>query len=261
MKMLTTDGVQLAYTDQGQGPVILLLTGYSGIKEEWRYQVTFLLQQGFRVLTLDWRSHGASTRTAKHLRMMRLAADVQELLDACQVKQVTLIGHSMGASVIWAYLTIFGEQRVKRIVTIDESPKLVNDAHWQAGLAGLTWDNFWVLAPHILKQSMTVAGVPDTLRQQLADIRATQVFNGSLCFDLLVDHLQQDWRKTLQVIKLPQLIIVGASSQIWQGDYTVICENNNKNKISIAQVQNAGHLPHMEQPRAVNQILQAFFTT
>lgn len=257
MRMITSDGIQLAYTDQGDGPVILLLAGYSGIKEEWQYQVTFLLQQGYRVITLDWRSHGASTRTAKHLRIMRLAADVQELLSVCQVTTATLVGHSMGASVIWAYLTIFGEQRVSRIVTIDESPKPLNDTYWQAGLNGLTWENFWVRLPYILRQPMTVAGISEPLRQELKTTRAVHPFDEALCGPLLGDHLQQDWRETCQSLTIPQLMIVGVVSTMWQGDYTIICENNNNTAVRI---QNAGHMPHMEQPDAVNAYLHTFIS-
>ncbi|MCS8586524.1 alpha/beta fold hydrolase [Leuconostoc citreum] len=258
MHFLTSDGVQLTYTDEGTGDVVILLTGYSGIKEEWYEQTTYLRNQGFRVITLDWRSHGASTRTTKNLRVMRLAADLNELIQKTAVNNMIMIGHSMGASIIWAYITIFGQKNLKSIITIDESPKPINDAHWQSGLQGLNWDNFWLMSPHILDRPMTICEIPKNLRRRVEKQRSAYPFNKEIGFELLVDHLMQDWRRVIHQVQVPQLFILSVDSGLWQGNYRKFCEKENNIGISVKSIAHAGHLVHMEKPSTVNAFISNF---
>ncbi|MBC6498452.1 alpha/beta hydrolase [Weissella confusa] len=69
----------------------------------------------------DWRQ-------TKNLTIKQLAADVNALIMYLKLDKVILIGHSMGASVIWAYQSQYGETHIAIIITIDESPKLTNDS-------------------------------------------------------------------------------------------------------------------------------------
>ena len=80
MEFTTTDGVRLHYTDQGCGPVVVLLAGIGSFSVVWQPTIDFLLQQNYRVLTLDARNQGLSEHTAQGLRISRHAMDVAELL-------------------------------------------------------------------------------------------------------------------------------------------------------------------------------------
>ncbi|GLY93014.1 alpha/beta hydrolase [Actinoplanes sp. NBRC 103695] len=137
----TSDGVGLHYTDDGDGPPIVLLAGFCAPVESWEFQRRALRGAGRRVIGLDRRSHGASDDVAHGQRLARHGMDVRELLDHLALTGVALAGQSMGASVIWAYYDLFGADRLRAVVTIDQTPRMVNGDGWDHGFYGLTNDN------------------------------------------------------------------------------------------------------------------------
>lgn len=255
---VTLDKIKLSYVDQGKGQAVILLTGYAGVKEEWYYQSTYLIKHGFRVISLDWRCHGASTHTAKNLKIMRLAADLHELIENLKLTSVRLIGHSMGASVIWAYTVLFGDQIIDRIITIDESPKLLNDERWSGGLVNLKWDNFWIISEQIPFLKMNKQPISDELRGILSAVKKTTPFDVDLGHELLIDHLLQDWRQAIKDIKVPQLFVNGACTEIWGNDYYGYCEKLNNEKIKLMTINNVGHMPQIEDHKSFNKAVINF---
>ena len=255
---VTSDKIKLSYTDQGKGQAVILLNGYAGVKEEWYYQSIYLLKCGFRVITLDWRSHGASTRTTKNLKIMRLAADLHELIENLKLTSVRLIGHSMGASVIWAYTVLFGYQMIDRIITIDESPKLLNDERWSGGLVNLKWDNFWLISEQIPFLKMNKQPISDELRAILNRVKKETPFDVDLGHELLIDHLWQDWRQAIRDIKVPQLFVKGACTEIWGNDYSIYCENINNEFSKVITIDNVGHMPQVEDHKSFNKAIINF---
>lgn len=92
-----------------------------------------------RVIALDHRGHGRSSQPGRGYPLHRLAADVHEVLTALDVDEITLLGHSMGVAVIWAYVDVFGDRGIDRLVFADSRPVLVRDRDWdddEARLAG-----------------------------------------------------------------------------------------------------------------------------
>jgi pimeloyl-ACP methyl ester carboxylesterase len=69
----TSDGVQLHYTDDGDGRPVVLIAGFSAPAESWEFQRRALLAEGHRVLALDRRSHGRSQSPQYGQRMARHA--------------------------------------------------------------------------------------------------------------------------------------------------------------------------------------------
>ena len=116
----TSDGVQLSWLEAGSGQTLLMLPGWSQSAALFRDQFEGLSDQ-FHCLALDYRGHGESEKTDHGYRISRFAQDVQELLEHLQLGQVTLLGHSMGASVIWAFLDVFGSDQLSGIVIDDQS--------------------------------------------------------------------------------------------------------------------------------------------
>lgn len=256
--ILTNDHVRLAYSDVGDGPTMIFLPGYSDIKETWYFQSKYFSENGYRIICLDWRSHGCSSHTAKNMKIMRLAADLHELITTLKLENVILIGHSMGASVIWAYVTIFGQTNVSKIITVDESPKLINDVGWQAGIKNLNWDNFIELAPLILQQPLTEQQMPATLKNIRNRFKTDHPFDADLGYGLLLDHMKQDWRTTVINITVPQLFVVGDKSPLWAGDYSNYCEKKNNINIFKTLIKNTGHFPQIEDAERFNSEINFF---
>lgn len=258
----TKDGVSINYEDRSaEGQTVVLLSGFSGIQAEWQYQIDMLTAAGYRVLTMDWRSHGRSSRTSKNLRISRLAADLEELFTMLNLKKVILIGHSMGASVIWAYLSLFGQDRLAKVVYVDESPKLLNDADWSAGIRGLDWTTFPVLSKTFFHQRLTVAPVSRDFKRELMKEKVAHPFDFDLVFPLLVDHLLADWRENLADCTLPTLFVAGEQSPLWKNNYLADMAGLFKEEDQVVTIPGTGHLPHLEKPEDFNTILHVFLQT
>jgi pimeloyl-ACP methyl ester carboxylesterase len=125
---VTSDGVQLSYIRQGSGRPIVLLHGWSQCAEEFKHQIGPLSAQ-YDVIAVDQRSHGESQKVSYGLKISRLAKDLYELLTKLELNEVALLGHSMGSSVIWCYIDLFGPERLSKIILVDQSPFLTSDPH------------------------------------------------------------------------------------------------------------------------------------
>ena len=96
----TSDGLKLGYLRAGNGlPVIVLHALFgSGTCFELQAQI---LQERYDVIVLDQRFHGESEKVPFGLQVARLSKDLFELVTALNLKRVSLLGHSMGAAVIY----------------------------------------------------------------------------------------------------------------------------------------------------------------
>jgi pimeloyl-ACP methyl ester carboxylesterase len=74
--------------------------------------------------------HGESEKPNFGLKIHRLAEDLREALVAANADDVTLLGHSMGCSVIWAYWKLFGAGRLGKTILTDEPRMLTSNAAW-----------------------------------------------------------------------------------------------------------------------------------
>jgi pimeloyl-ACP methyl ester carboxylesterase len=93
----------IAYTDQGQGPLILMVPGLGDLKEEYRFLVPKLLAAGYRAITMDLRGHGASSVGWTDYTNAALGDDIVALLQHLKAAEATVIGTSMGAgAAAWA---------------------------------------------------------------------------------------------------------------------------------------------------------------
>ena len=128
-EVLTADGVHLRYINQGAGRPVVFVHGWLSCAEHWR-PVAAPIAGMARAVTYDQRGHGASDGTEHGWTVHRLARDLDELLAALAISGAVLVGHSMGCSVIWAYLELFGASRVDGLVLVDQSPALVIDPVW-----------------------------------------------------------------------------------------------------------------------------------
>jgi pimeloyl-ACP methyl ester carboxylesterase len=92
------DGARLWYASYGEGPAtVVLLHGGLGHSGNWGYQVGPLVASGHRVVLIDSRGHGRSTRDERPYSYERMASDVLAVMDALRVERAALVGWSDGA--------------------------------------------------------------------------------------------------------------------------------------------------------------------
>jgi pimeloyl-ACP methyl ester carboxylesterase len=120
MPTFDSDGVDIAYIDEGAGDPVLLIHGFaSSIRDNWidPTWVGFLTGHGFRVIAIDNRGHGQSAKLydresySPHL----MAEDARRLLDHLAIPRADVMGYSMGAR-ITAFLALAHPERVRSAI-------------------------------------------------------------------------------------------------------------------------------------------------
>ncbi len=126
MSTITTkDGTQIYYKDWGTGPVITFSHGWPLNADMWDGQMLFLEQNGFRVIAHDRRGHGRSSQASSRNDMDGYADDLAALIEALDLKDVTLVGHSTGGGEVARYIGRHGTSRVAKAVLIAAVPPLM----------------------------------------------------------------------------------------------------------------------------------------
>jgi pimeloyl-ACP methyl ester carboxylesterase len=122
VRIVTDDGVALEVVERGTGPVLVLVHGFGGAKEDFSDQLDDLARD-HRVVTLDLRGHGESDGPEDPARysLDRFAADLSNVLDALDIDSCWLLGHSMGGMIVRRFV-LASPQRVDALILMDTSP-------------------------------------------------------------------------------------------------------------------------------------------
>ncbi|TNB80012.1 alpha/beta hydrolase [Pseudomonas sp. Fig-3] len=123
----TRDGVQLYYKDWGprDGQVVTFSHGWPLNADSWEAQMMFLASKGYRVVAHDRRGHGRSSQPWEGNDMDHYADDLAAVIEALDLKDVTLVGFSTGGGEVARYIGRHGTSRVKKAVLVSAVPPLM----------------------------------------------------------------------------------------------------------------------------------------
>lgn len=112
------DGTKLFVQDWGSGKPVLLLTAWTFDGSTWGSQIEALTAKGFRCVALDRRGHGRSEMPSSGYDLESLTDDVASVIEARDLRDVTLVGFSMGSVEAVNYLGRYGSDRIARLVLV-----------------------------------------------------------------------------------------------------------------------------------------------
>ena len=119
------DGTEIYYKDWGKGPVVTLSHGWPLCSDAWDGQMLFLAQNGFRVVAHDRRGHGRSSQASSGNDMDGYAADLAAVIEALDLREATLVGHSTGGGEVARYIGRYGTKRVAKAVLLAAVPPIM----------------------------------------------------------------------------------------------------------------------------------------
>jgi pimeloyl-ACP methyl ester carboxylesterase len=118
MPKVKVDGIDLHYLAFGHGPNVVMLHGFLGNLAVWHLQIAPQLRKFYRVTTYDLRGHGYSEVTPSGYAAPQMARDLEGLLDALDIQEATLVGHSYGADIA-LYFAMKHPERVQKLVALE----------------------------------------------------------------------------------------------------------------------------------------------
>ena len=126
MSTITTkDGTEIYYKDWGQGPVVTFSHGWPLSSDAWDGQMLFLAQNGFRAVAHDRRGHGRSSQASSGNDMNGYADDLAAVIEALDLTDATLVGHSTGGGEVTRYIGRHGTGRVVKAALISAVPPIM----------------------------------------------------------------------------------------------------------------------------------------
>jgi len=267
-----SDGVKLSYIEAGAGRPLVLVPGWSQTAAQFRHQIEGL-SSTYRVIALDMRGHGESDKPAHGYRIQRLAKDVRDVLEALDLRDVAILGHSMGCSVLWCYFDLWGADRIGRFVFCDEPPMLTSNPAWSAQEAENAGAIF---SPEAVTQTANALAGPDgvaTSRGFVGGMVTSAMPARTLewmieenlklprahAASLIYNHCHQDWRDVFARIDLPTLFIGGRVSLVpWKSVAWAASQVSGARLEIFEEAEGGQHFMFEENPAKFNRILAEF---
>ena len=121
----TTAGTQIYYKDWGSGQPVVFSHGWPLSADAWDDQMLFLGERGYRVIAHDRRGHGRSSQASSGNDMDGYADDLAAVIEALDLKDATLVGHSTGGGEVARYIGRHGTKRVAKAVLVAAVPPIM----------------------------------------------------------------------------------------------------------------------------------------
>jgi non-heme chloroperoxidase len=223
----TADGTNIYYKDWGNKDAqpVVFSHGWPLTADAWDGQMLFMVQHGFRVIAHDRRGHGRSDQPAKGNDMDTYADDLAAVIEALDLNNIVLVGHSTGGGEIAHYVGRHGTSRVDKVVLVGAvPPTMAKSADYPDGLPVAVFDGIRQSvatnrSQFYLDLTMSFYGfnregatINEGLRQSFwAQGMAGSMFGQYLC---IREFSEVDYTADLKRIDVPTLIIHGDDDQI-----------------------------------------------
>lgn len=263
--------IELYYEDHGEGRPVVLLHGYPLDSQSWEKQQRALLSAGYRVIAYDRRGFGRSGKPTVGYDCDTFAADLNALLEALDLRDVSLVGFSMGTGDITRYLGTFGSERVAKAAFLaSQQPYLRQTEDNPGGVApdldGLklqaqgdrfAWFDAYFENFYNLDQNLGSRISAAAVRGNWATAAQASWYAVSAC----VDAWLTDFRGDIERIDVPALILHGTADRILPIDATAREFRKRLPDADYIELEGAPHGLLWTHAEEVNAALLTFLAT
>ena len=221
----TGEPVKLFVYEAGQGKPVVFISGWPLSHEMWEYQFNELPKNNLRCIAYDRRGFGKSDKPWNGYDYDSLAADLKAVLDELDLREVTLVGFSMGGGEVVRYLSTYGSDRISKAVLISSVvPFMLKTDDNLTGLPQEVFDGFveeveddrpkflTTFAKMFYGNSLLNNAVSDEILHWHGML-ALQA-SGRATTECIRSFSETDFRDELSSIDIPVLIIHGDADKI-----------------------------------------------
>ena len=260
------DGTRLHFRDWGTGRPIVLVAPWGLCSDWWDTPVIDFVERGWRCVTFDRRGHARSDDPCRGYDFDTLSDDIADVMDFLDLKNVVLVGHSLGGAEVVRYLTRHHSQRVSHAVLIapttpfrmktDDNPAGRPREIIEKGLESIKHD----LPRQAAEAAPDFFGLPkysvspqtlDWWCRMFVDRVSTKVLS-----DLWKVMNETDFRPELRTIRTPTLILQGDADKSAQLELTGRPTHKLIQGSQLIVYENAPHgLPYTHTDRMLADII------
>lgn len=259
-------GTKLYYEDQGTGQAVIFLHGVMMSSTFFHKQVPYFSEK-YRMITLDFRGHGQSSKVEYGHTVAQYARDLKLFIEKLDLRDVIIVGWSMGAFVAWDYVDQFGTENIKALTVVDQSASdfIWPDPDWEFGAFDLgaikdlmqsiqeDQNGFNSNFIHGMYKEQPDPTEFEWILQEMNKLPSS-IESTIVCNQALVDY-----RKTLSKVNVPTLICFGST-----GFFPVAAGKYIQDRIPGSQLvafENSSHLLFLEETEKFNQEVDTFISS
>lgn len=244
----------------GEGKPFLILHGFLGMGDNWKTLGTKFSENGYQVHLIDQRNHGRSPHTAEFSYEL-LSQDVKEYCEKNQLKNIVLLGHSMGGKTAMKVACDYPEL-IDKLIIADIAPKYYAPHH-QTILEGLTMLN---------NSELKSRGEADEKLEKFINNWGTRQFllknlywkeKGKLALRMNLEVLKEKINEIGSALTSEEkytgetlFINGGNSNYIQKEDQPLLKEHFPSSKLET--IDGVGHWLHAEKPKEFYQLVMDF---
>jgi len=263
----TKDGAKIYYEDHGEGQPVLLVHGWLCSSRFWQKNVPELANE-FRVVTIDLRGHGNSSKTLAGQTIRQYARDVREVIEHLGLQDAVLVGWSLGGPVVLSYCQQYGmDSRLKALGLVDTSPFPFSPADWNSHvLRNYSYDGMnATFAVYTADPRKFAVDFTNRMFKQkpsdaetawvVAEMMKTPAWIAEAVYS---DFVMSDLARTLPAVKVPVIVCAADSGVFPNGIAMGKALAGQAPHGTFIPFEDAGHMLFYEQPQKFNGALAAY---
>ena len=251
--------IKVHYVEAGGGDrTLVFVPGWTMTAEVWKEQIPYFAARGFRVLAIDPRSHGQTTRTDEGNTYQQQAADLNAFLRTLKIRRPILVGWSAGVVVLLEYVSSSEAEQPERLVLVDGGVLGFKEGDYPGGMT-MQQARSIVLSFQEDRAKWTDQFVQGMFKSRQPQMLITEITQACMkvpigtVVSLSMDLFTGDRRPLLPRVKVPTVIVMAEDNRLL-GEYLQSKIGGSRCEV----IPEAGHAVFLEKPQAFNQVLESF---
>lgn len=263
----TEDGAKIYYEDRGDGRPILLVHGWMCSSKFWQKNIPELAKK-FRVVAIDLRGHGNSSKILSGHTVRQYGRDVRQVIEHLGLENTVLVGWSLGGAVVLSYCQQYtSDSRLTALGLIDSCPFPFSAAEWNNhALRDYNLDRMHLtFAIYTADPRKFASDFRDRMLRQKLPAAETDWVIGEMMKTppwiaeaIYSDFVMSDLAKTLPMMQVPVVILAGNSGVFPNGIAMGNALAGRAAHGTFIPFEDAGHMLFYEQPQKFNAALADF---